>query len=114
CQARLEVVHDTTVTHTRLMEKLERNTERIAGNLKVIELQNDLERLDREWSFRKEGFMVTGKDGSRSLPSEAGSMFGGGVSVVVGLIVVAVGGQFGSFPVLFGLAAVVFGIWNAV
>jgi len=49
CHAKLEVVHDPTVTHTRLLEKLDRTTDRMAGNLRVIELQNDLERLDREW-----------------------------------------------------------------
>lgn len=53
CHARLEVVHDTSVTHTRLLEKLEQNTGRMAGNLRVIELQNDLERLDREWGLHK-------------------------------------------------------------
>jgi DNA-directed RNA polymerase subunit RPC12/RpoP len=62
CQSKLEIVRDASVTHTRVLEKLERTTERIAGNLKVIELQNDLERLDREWERVRQSLMTRGKD----------------------------------------------------
>jgi len=48
CHSKLELVRDVSVTHTRVLEKIERTSDRIAGNLKVIELQNDLERLDRD------------------------------------------------------------------
>jgi len=85
CHAKLEVIHDPSVTHTRLMEKLEQNTERMAGNLKVIELQNDLERLDREWDSGKERFMVRGKQGHRHLPGQGNAMVGGIIGVVGGL-----------------------------
>ncbi len=69
CHARLEVVHDTSVTHTRLLEKLEQNTERMAGNLQVIELQNDLERLDREWELERGNYMFRGKSGKLYPPT---------------------------------------------
>lgn len=91
CQARLEIVHDPTVTHTRLFEKLERNTEALAANLRVIELQNDLERLDREWADRREGFMVTSKNGRRSLPSHGGSLAGGVFGGLIGLVMLTAG-----------------------
>ncbi|MGL5018396.1 MAG: hypothetical protein ACRDBP_09700, partial [Luteolibacter sp.] len=63
CNARLEVVHDPSVTHTRQLDKIERTTDRLADNLKVIELQNDLERLDREWDNQRQGYLVRGKNG---------------------------------------------------
>lgn len=55
CGSKLEVVHDESVTHTLLLKD-------IAADLKVIQLQNDLEKLDREWAVRRETFMVAGKD----------------------------------------------------
>jgi hypothetical protein len=116
CHARLEIIHDPTVTHTRLLEDIGRTTERMAGNLRVIELQNDLERLDREWENRRESFMVTGKNGHRSLPSTAGSMVGGGVAVVFGIFWTIFAGNMGApfpFP-LFGLLFIGFAIFSMV
>lgn len=116
CHARLEVVHDPSVTHTRLMEKLEKTTERMAGNLQVIELQNELARLDREWEQERESFMVTGKHGHRSLPSSAGSAIGGVVAVVFGVIWMGGAASMGAPApfVMFGLVFVGFAIFNAV
>jgi hypothetical protein len=116
CHARLEVVHDPSVTHTRLMEKLEKTTERMAENLRVIELQNDLERMDREWDQRRENFMVTGKHGQRSLPTSAGSVVGGVFAAVFGVIWIGAAGSMGApLPfVLFGVVFVGFAIFNAV
>lgn len=114
CHARLEIVHDPTVTHTRLLEDIGRTTERMAGNLRVIELQNDLERLDREWESRKQGFMVTSKNGHRSIPSEAGSMVGGAIGVIMGVVVLAVTIQIGGPAPLFGLLFIGIAIFGMV
>ena len=116
CHARLEIVHDPTVTHTRLLEDIGRTTERMAGNLRVIELQNDLERLDREWENRRESFMVTGKHGHRSLPSEAGSVIGGVIAIVAGIVWMSfAGGMNAPFPFpLFGLLFIGFAIFSII
>jgi hypothetical protein len=89
CHTRLEVVHDQTVTHTRQLDKIERNTARMADNLKVIELQNDLERLDREWENRRRNLMVKGKDGHLSEPSSAGAVLVGIISVGFGIFFIS-------------------------
>jgi hypothetical protein len=86
CQSKLEIVRDASVTHTRVLEKLERTTERIAGNLKVIELQNDLERLDREWETLRESMMLRGKNGEPYEPSIGGSVIFGVVMAFVGVV----------------------------
>lgn len=117
CHARLEVVHDTSVTHTRILQELQKNTERMAGNLRVIELQNDLERLDREWESRREGFMISGKHGRRYLPTQGSSIAGGAIAVVFGVIWMTFAGGIGApfpFP-LFGLlfiGAAIYGMVN--
>ena len=107
CHARLEVVHDTSVTHTRILEKLEKNTDRMAGNLRVIELQNDLERLDREWEGRKERFMMTGKHGRRYLPSRGGSIAVGSVMIILAIFWIIATVSKGS-PGVFSLFGVLF------
>jgi hypothetical protein len=116
CHARLEIVHDPTVTHSRLLEDIGRTTERMAGNLRVIELQNDLERLYREWEIERESFMVTGKNGHRSLPSQTGSVVGGVIAVVFGIFWTGGAASMGApfpFP-LFGLVFIGVAIYGMV
>jgi hypothetical protein len=116
CQSKLEIVRDTSVTHTRVLEKLERTTERIAGNLKVIELQNDLERLDREWETARTGMLVRDKHGNVSEPSAAASTVGGLIAIVGGVVFTIASGSMGTpmlFP-LFGLLFVGVGIFNLI
>lgn len=116
CHARLEVVHDPSVTHTRLMEKLEKTTERMAGNLRVIELQNELARMDREWEQERESFMVTGKHGHRSLPSKDASALSLVVGVIAGLIFLAISSSSGNSSVFgfVGLLVVVLSIVQTI
>lgn len=105
CHSRLEIVHDKSVTHSRLLEKLEKKTGEMADDLKVIRLQNDLEKLDREWSMQSERLMVSNQHGAKSVPSAAGSMVGGVVAVVFGIIWMIGASSMGApgiFP-LFGL-----------
>jgi hypothetical protein len=116
CNARLEVVHDETVTHTKQLDKIERTTVELANNLKVIKLQNDLERLDREWDNQRNGLLVRSKDGSLSEPSSVGSMVGGVVVIVFGIFwtVTAAGmGAPGFFP-LFGLVFIGFAVFGMI
>lgn len=116
CGSKLEVVHDASVTHTRQLERIERTTRQMAGNLKVIELQNDLELLDREWSMQREQFLVRNKDGSTSEPGAAGAMVGGIVAIVVGVVWMVFAASIGApgvFP-LFGLVFIGFAVFSMV
>jgi DNA-directed RNA polymerase subunit RPC12/RpoP len=115
CNARLEVVHDPSVTHTRQLDKIERTTDRLADNLKVIELQNDLERLDREWDNQRQGYLVRGKNGHVSEPSSVGTIIAGVIAIVFGIFWMGFTGSMGApgFFSLFGLVfigAAVFGM----
>jgi hypothetical protein len=116
CGARLEVVHDSTTTHTRLLEKLEKRSDEMAGDLKVIRLQNDLEKLDREWDREMEGFMVTGENGERSIPSTGGSIVGGVVAIVAGVIWMGFAGSIGAPGpfVMFGFVFIGFALFGMV
>jgi len=117
CHSKLEVVRDVSVTHTRVLEKIEQTTDRIAGNLKVIELQNDLERLDREWEATRQGMLVRGEHGEVSEPSAVGAVFGG-ILLMIGGVMFALfsanmGGAPGFFP-LFGIGIAVAGLFKSI
>jgi hypothetical protein len=116
CQSKLEIVRDASVTHTRVLEKLEKTTERIAENLRVIELQNDLERMDREWETMRQGMMIREKDGGLSEPSTVASVIAGFVFILGGVVFSIVSGAMGApgfFP-LFGLLFVGVGFFNLI
>lgn len=55
CKAELELVRDASATHTRLLETLQADTRQVRGSLRILEIQNEIERLDRDWdSWRQE------------------------------------------------------------
>lgn len=85
CHSRLEVVHDATVTHTRRLEKIERTTDDLAKKLKVIELQNDVEHLDREWEKFRNAVLVRDENGRVSEPTGGVAILGGIVGTLVGI-----------------------------
>lgn len=53
CSTPLEIVREATQSHSRILEEIQATTEDHGRRLKVIELQNELERLDREWEGRE-------------------------------------------------------------
>jgi len=115
CQSKLEIVRDASVTHTRVLEKLERTTERIAGNLRVIELQNDLERFDREWESQRSRLMVRGENGQVSEPSMVGSVVGGVMAIGFGIFFTTAAYFMGfSFFSLFGLLFAGIGLFGLI
>jgi hypothetical protein len=112
CHSRLGIQRTGSAAFTQVLEKLEQQTGQIAGNLKVIELQNELDQLDREWAMSRENLMVSGRDGARSEPS----MAGGVMTIVIGvaggvawMVFTAGHGAPGFFP-LFGLIFVVIAV----
>lgn len=116
CHARLEVVHDTSVTHTRQLDKIERTTDDMADRIKLLELQNDLERLDREWDSRRVTLMVRNKEGHTSVPSSTSAIIGGTLVIGFGLVWIVFASSMGApgiFP-LFGVCFVGFAIFNMI
>jgi hypothetical protein len=87
CHARLEIVHDTTVTHSRQLDRIERTTDHLAGKLKILELQNDIEHLDREWEKFREAALDRDQNGQLCEPSAAGGIFAGIFGIGLGFVV---------------------------
>lgn len=84
CHARLEVVHDATVTHTKQLDHIERTTDQIARKIQVLERQNNLERLDREWEKFRQAVLVRDTQGNLVEP-----FFGG--QILVGILMIGFG-----------------------
>ena len=106
CNARLEIVHDQTVTHSRQLDKIQHTTDQLAGTLKVLELQNDIEHLDREWEKFRNTVLTRNENGQISEPSDVGSIVAGIVGLVVGILWIVVCTTNGMSP--FALAGVLF------
>ena len=97
-----------------------------ARQIAALQRQNAVAQLDREWEMEKEQYMVTGRYGSRSLPSEGGSLLGGliiggfGVfwtifafSITSGASAAGAPGIASVFP-FFGILFVVVGIGSSI
>ena len=68
CHSELQVVRDASTIHTEVPQAIEKNTATTVTQLKVIELQNEIERLDREWDAWKEQNLGRNQDGTMTEP----------------------------------------------
>ena len=53
CGTQLEVCRTESSTFTQEIQAIAQSTDQIANDVAAIRLQNDLERIDREWSMRQ-------------------------------------------------------------
>lgn len=77
CHTELEIVRDASTTHTQVLKNIEQNSEAAVQKLDVIEIQNEIERLDREWEMFRESTQVRRRyrpDGTYYEPSATGSI----------------------------------------
>ena len=112
CNARLEVVHDVTVTHTKQLDQIERTTHDLAKKMNIIELQNDLEHLDREWEKFRDAVLQRDEKGQLCEPSAGGSILIGILGI--GLSVLWIAGSFSNHsPVMafLSLPIIAISIW---
>lgn len=82
CSSRLEVHRDGDAIYSEVLESIEQKTNQIADDVEAIKLQNELERLDREWMADQAQLMVRGKHGVLHVPTEAGA------SIAIVLVVI--------------------------
>ncbi len=115
CKSRLEIKRTASAVYSEVLESVARQTEHISENVDRLMLQNELERLDREWMMQRKNFMVRGKQGTHRAPGRSGAvavgLFGvvGGVAWMVFALVIGAG-----FFACFGLLFIGFAIFMAV
>ena len=96
---------------TRVLEAIQNQTVELLQDLDTIKLQNDLERLDREWQMEREQLLERGTSGQLYEPSVYVGTAGcrGGFHIVVGLICfgVAMSASFDTGQMSIGLASLI-------
>jgi hypothetical protein len=116
CHAGLEVVHDTSITHTKLLQELDQRTESMAKDIQVLKCQSELERLDRAWESTRQAMMIHGKNGSVSEPSATGATSGGIIAIGGGVfwMVATISTPVPAIFSLFGLVIIGAGIFGMI
>jgi len=76
CSSRLAVEHSESAFYTRVVEAIEQQTNALSQDLETIKLQNEIERLDREWQMDREQLCHRTKSGRLVEPTatEAGCL----------------------------------------
>ena len=111
CSSKLEVRRSGGAIYTEVLEAIQKRTAEIAGEVEILKLQNQLERIDREWQAEREKCMIRGKNGSVSEPTTIGAAFLGIFCLIVGVVFLVAGTQTPPL-MLFGLGGVVVGFMN--
>ena len=104
CGSHLVVRRNDSAAYTEVLERIEDHTEEMAQDLSVIRIQNDLERLDREWQMRRESLMVRGQNRALFKPDAAVGKVGCGIAIVAAILYMAYTWSIGAAPLaLFGI-----------
>ena len=77
CSTWLAVRRTDNITFTEQLDRLTEKTEELSERLDNLSCQNDLETFDREWSFEREKYMISGGGRMRSIPETRSSVVGG-------------------------------------
>ncbi|PZD74357.1 hypothetical protein C1752_01107 [Acaryochloris thomasi RCC1774] len=82
----------------------------LTDRFEEIKTYTELAQLDREWQLERENYMISTRYGRRHIPSKSGSVFGGIIIVVFGILwtMMAASMASGSFLSLFPLFGVFF------
>lgn len=118
CSTRLAIEHSASAAYTRVLEEIENRTSELSEDLGTIKLQNELERLDREWQTERERLSIRGKNGQILEPDSrvAGCtavflFFVGVVWMIIPLGIASISGaNFIGIGSGFGLAIAIYGI----
>lgn len=122
CNSQLEIKHSESAVFTEEVTRIADNTEKMAGSLEVIRLQNEIEQLDREWGLQQTAHDAGGRNKGPQTTGQA--LFGMGFAVFFAVVCFGMagfassmggpGGIFALVPVGMGIFALVGGIMGIV
>lgn len=115
CSSKLEVHQSGGAIYTQVLEALQKRTEEIADDVEILKLQNELERIDREWQSTRESCMITGKNGVKSEPSPIGGTIGAVIAIGFGIFWTVTAGSMAPSMAIFGVVFIglaIFGLFN--
>jgi DNA-directed RNA polymerase subunit RPC12/RpoP len=114
CNSQLEIKRTDSSVFTEEVERIARNTDKMANSLEVIKLQNEIEQLDREWSAKQAEAAPSGKRGGPQ--TTGGAVFGLVFAVFFAIVCFSMAGAAGSHgaPSIFSMVPVGMGIFALV
>ncbi len=74
CNTALSIQKSEGAAYTETLEKIEERTETIAEDVETLKVQNELQRLDREWDNERQGLMMRNRNGHESVPTQVGAV----------------------------------------
>ena len=105
CGSSLEIHRSTDGVYTEVLQKISQKTERMAEELELVRLNQQLDALNDEWERERQSY---GKHSRTSEPGNGdllGAMVGMGVAAVIALM--GLTGAFGEGSAVFLLAGIV-------
>jgi len=115
CNSQLQVTQTASSAYTEVVQQIAEQNTRMMGNLRVIEVQNELERLDREWGEERCHYYIKGKDGHKHRPSTLGGIIGFVIAAVAAVIAIshAIDGEkSATYAIISGSVAVLLGLFS--
>lgn len=112
CNSQLEVKRSDSAIFTEEISRIAQNTQQMAGSLEIIELQNEIERLDREWmAGNPVSFDQHGRPTTQTSPG--GAVFGLMFTIFFAIVAFSMAGFAASSgaPGIFALVPVGMGIF---
>ncbi len=70
CGSRLLLKRTSSASYTEVLDNIARETDSLKKEVRHLRVQNELERLDREWGMERERFRVRTRDGRSYIPGE--------------------------------------------
>lgn len=115
CNSQLAIRRTESSTFTEELGEIKSNQKQMMEQLALLERQNRLEQIDREWEREREKFLVTHKNGRKSEPSEFAAIMGGAIAAGFGLFWTIGASSINAGPfLLFGVLFICFGIGMAI
>ena len=126
--ARLQALHDsgtlTEAEFTAAKAKVlaEENpaasssTGTVRQDLRRLQIQNELLRLDQDWESEREDYTLRGRYGSRIVPTESKSISGAVFMCVFAFVIIGFGANApqGSPLMVIGVLGIIGGIWSGI
>jgi hypothetical protein len=110
CATQLAVRREASISYTEKIDQIGERTDHLVQELAQVRFQQALDAIDRKWERDSKQYMIRGKHGHESLPSETAAILCG-IGAAGALLFAIVGGVNGTPVALFaGVVSVMLGI----
>jgi hypothetical protein len=117
CGSRLAVKSNASVVDTEVLQQLDERTQRLSTDVQQLQLESELERIDREWEQERQPYLLSSPTGATFEPTIPWALLTVGVAAIFAGVVALLfftlwGGVLTSNPIsgVFVLALLLLGL----